>query len=87
MKEQSELIEKNGSLLKAQSETLSEVEKSMSESSDALNKLTGRVDHMEEEVNKIVVVTGEMKVTAINESQSPRPCMPNLAVPMRLWLY
>lgn len=66
LKEQRELIEENKSLLMAQSNNLSEVERSMSESTDAFNKLTGRVSTLEEEVNKILAMTGEMQASTIH---------------------
>ena len=48
----------------AQSDNLSEVEKSMSESTDTCKKLTGQVGTLEEEVNKILAMAGEMQASA-----------------------
>lgn len=64
LKEQRELIEKNESLLMAQNESLLGVEKSMSESADAVNTMNDRVDTLEEELNKILAMTGEMQASA-----------------------
>lgn len=65
LKEQSELIGKNESLLIAQRDSLLEMEKSMSESADSVKKLSDRVDNLEEEVNKILALTGEMQVSRV----------------------
>ena len=65
MSGQSGLIEKNETLLRSQSEALSDVEKSMSESSDALKKLSGRVDILEAEVAKMLTTTGEMQASLL----------------------
>lgn len=63
LKEHSELIKKNEELIKSQGETISGLEKSMSDSSDAVNKLVGKVDGLQEEVNKILSLIREIQVS------------------------
>lgn len=58
------LIEQNAASIKAQSESIKELEKSFSESSEEMTKFSGKVDGIEEEVNRILKMLGEMQVSS-----------------------
>ncbi len=62
LKEHRELIEKNEAAVKNQNESLSDLEKAMTESFEVANKMTSKVDQLEEEINKILKTLGEMQV-------------------------
>lgn len=66
MKEQSDMIEKNETSLKVHGESLSELEKAVTESFEAANKVTDKVGNLEAEVNKIQKLLGEMQVRKIS---------------------
>ena len=70
LKEHRELIEKNETAIKNQKDSLLDLEKAMTESFEAANKMTNKVDQLEEEVNKILKMLGEMQVREYNLSMA-----------------
>lgn len=56
-------IERNESSIKAQNESLAELEKSLSKTSDSANKMSGKMEYLEEEVTKVLNTLGEMQVS------------------------
>ena len=62
LKEQRALIDKNEASIQVQNESLSDLEKAMTDSFEAASKMTDKVGKLEEEVNKILKMLGEMQV-------------------------
>ena len=62
LKDHDTLIQKNESSILAQKESLLKLEKDLSESSVAADKMTGKVEWLEEELNKLNKLQDEMKV-------------------------
>ncbi len=60
------MIEKNETSIKVQNESLADLEKAMTESFEAANKMTEKIGNLEEEVNKIFKTLGEMQVRKLS---------------------
>lgn len=65
LKGHTDLIQKNESTILAQKESLTKLEKSLSQSSETADKMSGKVEWLEEEVNKILKLIDEMQVRLI----------------------
>lgn len=59
LKEHRDLIEKNESTILAQKESLENLERSLSDSTHAADKMSGKMEWLEEEVNKILKTLDE----------------------------